>query len=327
MMQCFRFVTIVAAFAVAAASALAQTFNVTSPTEGSFIGLSNTVRFGVTGATSEHTIRVTATGPGGVQFTNDGRFNPDADGKINGTLNLNFNQGVPEGAYQVVVTATQLGVTYSTVTINTTLDVTKPKFLQFNPFSGSFVRGIVPIRVDVLEPNFKDYRVQVDSQDIPNNTGTTLVGGAFTVNWDTTGIEFDGAKTVNIRLRDQADNEDTVTFDVTVDRIKPNVSIVQPRSTVKLAPRSNVSIAIDITDANAGSTDITGVDVVARKMDGSFIGRASASSFRQQSGPTNRWTGRLRYRSGLPKQFKLVVNVVDRAGNVANPQEVVVNYR
>lgn len=313
---------------VMASVSLAQTFNVSSPTNGSFIGLTNSVSFSATGASAENIVRVTATGPGGVQFTNDGTFQPDADGKFSGSLSLNFNQGVPEGDYTIVVTATQNSVTYSTITINVTLDVTKPKFLQFNPIGGAYVRsGVVPIRVKVLEPNFKDYRVQVDSQDIPNNTGTTLVDGEFTVNWDTSGIQFDGTKTINVRLRDEADNEETTVFEVTLDRINPTVIIVQPRADIKLAPRAHVSVAIDVTDGSTNSTDVTGVDVVARKLDGTFLGRVALRTFTAASGPTNRWTGRFRWRSGLPKQFKLVVHVMDKAGNSAVTQEVIVTYR
>lgn len=313
---------------VVASFALGQTLTVTSPTNGSFIGLNNSVSFNVTGASAENVIRVTATGPGGVQFTNDGRFQPDADGKITNSLALNFNQGVPQGDYTVVVTASQNGTQYASVNINVTLDVTRPKFLQFNPIAGSFVRaGVVPIRVKVLEPNFKDYRVQVDNQDIPNNTGTSLVDDEFVVNWDTSGIEFDGAKTVSIRLRDQADNEQNVSFDVTLDRIKPTVVIVQPRSDIKLSPRSNVSVAVDITDGSTISTHVSGVDVIARTLEGATIGRVSVQSFRATQGPTNRWSGRLRYRSSFPKKFKLVVNVLDQAGNAAVTQEVIVQYR
>jgi hypothetical protein len=310
------------------AAAQAQTFNVTAPTSGEFIGLTNTVSFNVNGASSQNKIRITATGPGSVQFTNNGDFTPDADGKINGTLSLNFNQGVPEGEYTIVVTAAQNNTVYATVTINVTLDVTKPKFLQFNPVSGAFVRaGIVSIRVNVLEPNFQDYRVQVDGQDIPNNTGTTLVNGEFTVNWDTSGIQFDGAKSISVRLRDQADNEESRTFDVTLDRINPTVIIVHPRAELRFAPRANISVAIDITDANVASTDVTGVDVIARTLEGQFLARVAVQTFRPTNGPTNRWTGRLRWTNRLPKKFKLVVHVIDKAGNSASTQEVIVQYR
>lgn len=321
-----RLLTAILATLLAAAT-WAQTLTVTSPTEGSFIGLTNQVKFSITGAVVEVRVDVVATGPGGVQFTNTGRFTPDSEGKINSSLNLNFNQGVPEGAYSILVTATEPGNTYAPVTVNVTLDVTKPKFLQFNPIDGTFIRGVVPIRVKVLEPNFKDYRVQIDGQDIPNNTGTTLVNGEFTVSWDTTGIQFDGTKTIQIRLRDQAENEENRNFDVTLDRVSPTVTIVQPRSDIKLAPRSSVSVAIDINDGAPSSVSVTGIDVVARTLAGDYIGRVSMRSFRNTGGNTNRWTGRLRYRSSLPRKFKLVVTTVDKAGNIAVTQEVIVEYR
>lgn len=309
------------------AFSIAQTFTVTSPTAGSFIGLNNQIKFNINGATLEVRVDVVATGPGGVQFTNTGRFTPDGENRINDQLPLNFSQGSPEGDYTIVVTATEPGNTYTPVTINVTLDVTKPKFLQFNPVANTFVNGIVPIRVSVLEPNFRDYRVQVDGQDIPNNTGTVLTGGEFVVNWDTTGIEFDGTKTISIRLRDQAENEENRSFEVILDRVSPVVAVVQPRSDVLLAAKSNVSVAIDIFDGNPSSVHISGVDVVARKLDGTFLDRVAVQSFRNTGGNTNRWTGRLRYKASRGKTFKLVVTVLDRAGNPATVQEVIVKYR
>lgn len=322
-----RFLTTALFTLLTAVAALAQTFTVTSPTDGSFIGLTNKVKFTITGAVVEVTVDVVATGPGGVQFTATGRFTPDAEGRINSELNLNFNQGVPEGPYTILVTATEPGQTYAPITVNVTLDVTKPKFLQFNPINGTFVRGIVTIRASVLEPNFKEYRVTVDGQDIPNNTGTTLVGGVLTVLWDTNGIEFDGEKSISIELKDQALNTETRTFSVTLDRVSPVMNVVQPRSDIRLAPKSNVSVAIDIADGAPNSVHVTGIDVIARKLTGEYIGRVALSSFRNIGGNTNRWTGRLRYKSSLPKKFKLVVTGIDRAGNLAVTQEVIVEYR
>lgn len=315
---------------VMASAAVGQTFTVTSPTDGTFIGLNNQVKFTITGAVFEVRIDVTANGPGGVQFTNTGRFTPDAEGRINSQLALNFNQGVPEGLYTITVTATEPGHTYSPATIGVTLDVTKPKFLQFNPIANTFVRGEVFIRVKVLEPNFKDYRVQVDGQDIPNNTGTSLdPNGEFLVRWDTAGIQFDGSKSISIRLRDEAENEENRTVSVNLDRIQPVVNIVQPRADVRLAARSNVSIIIDVTDPNgAGSSvHVSGIDVIARTMEGQFIGRGSMASFRSTGTNNLRWAGRIRYRSGLPKKFKIIVTAIDRAGNPAVSQEVIVSYR
>jgi hypothetical protein len=308
---------------------MAQTLTVTSPTESSFIGLTNTIRFNITGATIEVHVEAVATGPLGVQFTVSDDFTPDGVNPINGTLTMNFNQGVPEGAYTIVVTATEPGHTYVPVTINVTLDVTKPKFLQFNPITNTFVRGIVPIRVKVLEPNFKDYRVQVGGQDIPNNTGTVLINDEFTVLWDTTGILLDGSKSINIRLRDQADNEEVRSFDVIVDRVNPASIILQPRTDIRLASRADASVAIDIIDAspNGNSIDVSGIDVVARTTAGAYIGRVSLRSFRNINSTTNRWTGRLKWRTGLPREFKIVVTVIDKAGNSGVPQEVLVRYR
>ncbi len=323
-----RFLAVCGLIATAVAS-FAQTLTVTSPNNGDFLGLSNQIKFNVTGASTQVNIKATITGPGAVQFTSENDFTPDVDGKINDQLPLNFNQGAPEGAYTITVVAKRKsdnGV-FGNVTINVTVDVNKPKFLSLNPLTNSFVKGIVPITVKVLEPNFKDYRVQVNGSDIPNNTGTTLSGGTFTVFWDTTGIQFDGTQTVSIRLRDEANNEETKSVTVTLDRVAPIVTIAQPLSNVKLSPKSDVSVAVDVSDGSANAVDMTGVDVVVKKLDGTFLARVPRSSFRNTGGNNFRWSGKLRYNSKYGKQFKIVVNVVDRAGNISATQEVVVTYK
>jgi hypothetical protein len=312
-----------------AAMAGAQTLSVTSPNNNDFLGTSNSIKFLVTDIFVEANIKAVATGPQSTTFTSEGDFTPNSDGKIDSSLSLNIQQGSPEGDYQIVVTAKRKdnNVVFGTVTIDVKLDLTKPKFFQFNPLSGTFVKGVVPISAVVLEPNFKDYRVQVNSQDIPNNTGTSLIDDGFTVLWDTTGIQFDGSQSIQIRLRDLANNEENRTINVTLDRVAPSVAIIQPRSDTTVRRRSNISVAVDITDSSTTSVDMTGIDVVARTLGGAYLGRVARQSYRSSGGSTMRWTGRLRYTSSLPTRFKIVVSVVDRAGNVATTQEVIVEYR
>ena len=307
----------------------AQTFSVTSPTDNAFLGTTNQVKFLITGIFVGVNVKAVATGPGGVVFSSEGDFEPNAQGEIDNQLTLNIQQGSPEGAYTILVEAKRRSDNsiIGSDTIPVTLDLTKPKFLQFNPINGTFVRGNVTINVKVQEPNFKDYRVQVNSNDIPNNTGTTLTNDEFTVLWNTAGIQFDGAQSIGIRLRDLANNEDNRTISVTLDRVAPSVTILQPRSDTFLRRRSNISVAIDIVDVSSTSVDVTGVEVVARTLSGAYICHVARESFRGTSATMMRWTGRLRFRNTLPTSFKIVVNVTDRAGNVAVQQEVIVTYR
>lgn len=316
-----------ACLALLSVGAFGQNLTVTSPTSGSFLGQTNQLKFTVTGANVEVVINARVEGPGGV--TNiEGNFTPNAQGEIDNNLSLNFSESAPEGAYTITVTGKRKdnNVIFGTSVINVTVDVIKPKFLQFNPISSGFVRGVVPIVVKVLEPNFKDYRVQINSQDIPNNTGTDLFNDIFTVNWDTSGILFDGSQTIGIRLRDEAQNEANQSISVTLDRIQPSATITHPQANVRLRARSSFSVSIDIADASTSSVDFSGVDVVARTMNGGYLTRVARSSFRP-AGNVLRWTGRVRWRSSFPKEFKIVVNVRDKAGNVGTQQELIVRYK
>lgn len=311
--------------ACAALGAYAQTLTVTSPTEGAFVGSSNQVKFIIRNAVQEVTVRVVATGPGGGTTQVEGRFTPNSEGNIDNNLSLTFSPSNPEGAYVLTITATEPGQTYTPVTRNVTLDRTKPKFLQVNPTDNAFVKGpIVAIGVELDETNVKEWRVQINNQDIPNNTGSTQ---AFTVNWDTSGIEQDGAQTITIRVKDEADNEATQTISVTLDRVSPVVGIQYPRLDTVLRRRSTVSVVVDITDVSTSSIDVTGVDVIVMSLTGQFITRVARSSVRTSGSNTLRWSGRIRYRPNLPNEYKIIAMARDKAGNVAATQEVIVRLR
>lgn len=299
--------------------AAAGTLTVTSPTDGAFVGANNTLRFLIRGANLEVTVRAQITGPAGTTSV-EGRFTPNPQGDIDNSLPLNFSSSNPEGEYTIVVTATEPGNPYNSEVRTVTLDLTKPKFVQFSPLPGSYVKGVVPINVRLDEPNVKEWRVQVNGQDIPNNSGTT---DEFTVLWDTTNIEFDGPQSITITAKDLADNSDTRTIDVTLDRVRPVINILYPRSDTNIRPRTTLSVVIDVLDASSSSVDVTGLDVIVRRLDGTFITRVARTSIRP-SGNAIRWSGRIRWRNGmLPRQFKIVVTAIDRAGNTATPQEVI----
>ena len=305
---------LVAIFVAAIASA--GTLTVTSPTNGAFLGANNFVKFQTTGSVLEVTINVNVTGPGGTTII-EKKFTPDGDGKINDQIAVNFSQSSPEGAYTITVTATEPGNTYTPVVVNVNVDVTKPKFFDFNPIANSFVKGPnVPIVVKVVDANFKEYRVQVNSQDIPNNTGTTLdPQNSFLVNWNVNGILQDGEQTITISVKDQAGNEETKTLPVTIDRIAPTTTIQFPRADTKIRPHSTISVTVDVSDPGSNSIAVTGVDVVLKDMSNNMIMRVPRTSF--QNG---RWMGRIQSNTTLPNKFKIVATTTDKAGNVGVPQ-------
>lgn len=315
-------------FAVMAVVANAAfTIQVTSPLEGAFLGFTNQVKFLIQGATEETTVRVTATGPGGSTVIEEDFF-PNADNQIDASINLNFNEASPTGAYTIKVEAFDSTFTATPIIRNVTVDVTRPKILEFNPIQNGSVKGpIVPINVKVQETNLKEWRVKVDGNDIPNNTGDTLDGNSsFQVDWNVSGFLTDGPHTISITIKDLSNNETTKNFDVRLDRLAPSIQISFPRSDSSIRPNSDFSVVIDITDPNGGLVDFTGLDVIIRKMDDGFLYRVPRVSFVQTGFGSYRWSGRVRARStNLPSQFKIVVNGIDRAGNLAVEQEVVID--
>lgn len=314
--------------AVMAVAANAQfTIQVTSPLEGAFLGFTNQVKFLIQNATEETTVKVTAAGPGGSTVIEQD-FLPNVDNQIDGTINLNFNESSPSGAYTITVEAFDSNFTATPIIRNVTVDVTRPKILEFNPIQNGAVKGpIVPINVKVSEANLKEWRVKVDGNDIPNNTGTTLDGNSsFQVDWNVTGFLTDGNHTIAITIKDQSNNESTQSFSVRLDRLPPSLTITFPRNDSTVRPNTDFSVIVDVSDPNGGLVDFTGMDVIVRKMDGSFLYRVPRVSFLQTGFGTFRWTGRVRTKSvSLPSQFRIVVSGVDRAGNIAVEQEVTVD--
>lgn len=307
-----------------AAMGFAGTLTVTSPTDGQTLGKSNTLTFNITGATVKVNVRATITTPTNSTTFVETSVTPDNDGKASGSLSLNFNDTAATGQYTIVVTATEPGNTYTPTTLHENVDVVAPKFIELSPTSGGFINGIIHIRATVTdnETSVKDWRVQVNNQDVQTGSGNII-----SVDYDPTGSTTDGTQTITIKVHDQADNETTKTISLTLDRIRPTVTIAYPRSDTKFANGADVTVLIDIVDASTTSVDKTGIDIIAKKTDGTYITRVTLVSLRGTNGTTQRWTGRIKYKKGLlPSQFVLSARVVDRAGNVATLQEVTVRY-
>ena len=312
-MKFYRGLVLILASVLVAAHGLAGNIVVASPTTNQVIGATTNVTFNITGAVTAVTVKAVLTGPGGVSIQNEKVFTTFTDGKINDSLSLNLDTSAPEGAYSLQVTATENNATYNTVDpIPLTVVLKGPKMLDFSPLSGTFVKGIVPISVSVQTNFIKDYKVQIDNQDIPNNSGTTT---SFVVNWDTSGYTTDGAHTINITVRDQANNSLTQTINVTVDRLAPSVTITYPVATTRILPRSTITFVIDVQDANGSSVAVSGIDVQIKNSSGVTVRRVPRLSF---SG--TRWIGRIRPNVSLPTPFTLVVDCVDKAGNRATTQ-------
>lgn len=306
----------------AALSAYAGTFSVTSPTEGKWLGSSNTLSFNGTGAHVQVTVKCVITGPGG-STTVSTTVNPAVNGDFSGTLPLTFSTSSAQGNYTLAVTATEPGNTYTGVNLNVKVDTKTPKLLEYSPAQSSFRKGTVPIFFKILEDNMKEWRITVGGADIPNNTGTTETN--LSVNYDSSTLETDGSQNIVLAAKDQADNTLNFTIPLTIDR-KPPVSTIQfPQSSSLIRPKSDVNIIVDIADQFTNSVDVTGIDVVIQKTDGTLITRASRLSWRDIGNNTWRWTGRLRYTSKLPSTYKIVASALDKAGNVAIRQEVTIH--
>lgn len=326
---------IIGLLATVAAVASAGTLTVTEPAAGTvnnptLIGSTSKVKYNITGAVNSIRFSLTL-----VKLSDNTTVNlsagdpvsPDADGKASGELPLTLDrEQIDDTPYRLEVRAVDVNgaTTYNAVDLFIQPDLTKPKILEFNPNDRAFVKGIVTITVQIDEPNLKEWRVQIDSRDIPNNTGTTVnANGVFTVRWDTSRVETDGNRQINVKIKDKGDNETTKTIEVTVDRQKPTASIISPRSGAIISPGTTINVVVDVRDFSQESVDVSGLDVVIRDMSNRFITRVTRVQFTNSGENTRRFVGRVVWRNGrLPSQFKIVVNVVDKAGNVSTQQAI-----
>ncbi len=318
-----RFWTTLLAIATVGA-AYAGTITVSSPSDGDFLGQNNTVSFNITGSSAKVTVKATATSvtDPAINVTVQKDFTPPVNGEISGNLTLNFNLSLPQGAYTLGVTATEPGNTYNTPPLlNLTVDLEAPKFLNFNPISGSFVKGIVPITADFQEANMKEWRVQVGSADIPNNTGST---NSLSVLWDTSGFTHDGQQSLNIKATDKASNSASKDITLTIDRLPPSIAINSPRDGETFRAGSNIPVVFTATDQFTGSVDKYALVAEITDMNNVVIGRVARSSV-TSNGNSTIWSGRLRATRELPDSFKIRCTAVDRAGNVGTAQTVLVN--
>ena len=315
-----------AAVLTLAVGAMAGTLTVTAPTNGAFVGSSTNITFRIAGGVVEVTVRAVITSNvTGATTTLETRVTPDENGNVpSGSMTWAPSQSFPEGEYTIVVSATEPGNTYQPTTIIVTLDRLDPRLFEYSPINNSFINGPITVLATVDEPNIDVWRVTVNDADLPNNTGSTQKIGVL---WDPSNIELDGEQTVKINVKDLARNELTQSITVTLDRAAPVVNVVYPRVNQALIPGSLVTVLILIQDISATSVDPISVVAEIQKLDGTVIRRVSRLAYEEVNATTARWIGRWKaVTPGGVNNFRLVVNVIDRAGNVAVTQIVPLTF-
>jgi len=312
--------------------AQSRTISVSSPVNRDFLGKTNTVSFNITGARFQVKVQVVATNIATNQTVRSEKdFTPNSLFTITDTLPLNFDGSAPPGAWKVVVTPIEFDgvdpdkLVYSPpqITINpVTVDVKSPTFYTINPLDQTYVKGvganqIIHINATLNEPNIDKWKVQINAGDIPDNSGS---GSTVDVDWSAKGITADGNQTISIKVDDKAKNTTSKSISVILDRISPKSQIVTPGPNTYIAPNTIIPVLVEIEDQFNDSVDATGVDVIVKTIDNKFITRVSRRAT-NNNGNTLSWSGRIRYSSRIPNNFKIVVTSVDRAGNRATIQE------
>ncbi len=316
----------------ASVSQAQRTITVTSPKTGDFLGKTNQIKFSIENAKFQVKVKVKATDLlTGQTITNEKNFTPSATGSVVDSVDLNFSESVRQGVYTVEVTPLEFDnnnvqQTYTPTKVLLTsmrVLVKAPTFNSFNPLDGTFVKGDssnnVHITADINVAdafNIDNWKVQIDGSDIPNNTGSSKI---IDVAWNIKNVDKNGQHSVAIKVDDKAKNSVTKSINLTIDRTPPSSQIVAPIGSSSLPPNTDIIVSVKITDNFSNSVDVTGIDVVAKTLGGTFISRAARKSA-SNSGNSITWTGRIRWTSKIPNEFNLVVTAIDKAGNLATTQ-------
>jgi len=304
---------------------------VTSPQNGDFVGQSASIKYQVSGADSEITVRATITedaNPANEVVLEESKV-PPPQGNITGELAWNPGKNYPGGLYHIKVEGfigkSTGGTLFETILLDVTLDPQEPKIIDFSPAEGTFVNGTVnfSFKTDEIAANVKEWKLTVDGNLAKTASGTSQFDVTYNFNPDVD----DGPKTVLVSVKDLADNVTEKQYTITLDTREPGVVIKSPNSNVKVKPDSIVYVLLHITgettDESTGSSsvDVTGIDVELRDMNDNFIKKVPRLEFTVVADVLV-WVGRFKVK-GLPNKFKVVVNVIDKAGNQADPQEVI----
>lgn len=294
---------------------------VTSPVDGAFVGGTTTINFRIEGGVVEVTVQAVITPQvGGNPTTLTTRVIPDSEGRASGSMTWNPSRSFPEGLYTIEVSASEPGNSYNTVIITVTLDRKEPRLLDFSPQPGTFLSTTIRITAEILEPNMEEWRVTVNNEDIPDNTGT---GNTISILWDPSNIEEDGPQTIRIKMKDRAQNESTKEIEVFLDREPPQINVLFPRSNQAIRPNTIMGVSFDVVDSRSDSVDVVAIQVELRDMSDNLIRRVARMGYRRVNDTTSRWEGRALVRlPGGTTQFQLVITAIDKAGNPAVVQRV-----
>lgn len=316
----------VAFMALSALASFASAANITiaEPVAADFLGRNNNVSVNMTGVNVKVEVVITATSVNDptVFVVRRQEFTPNVQNQASGTIPLNFPENQLNGPYTIKVETNSTGDTFNVVPdFPVTVDVTAPKFRNFNPIPGLFVRDIVSIVADFIEENIDEWKVTVNGSDIPSNSGSTTIAS---VTWDTDGITVDGPQSIAINIKDKAKNQANQNISVTLDRRQPTSQILSPVSSQTYRPDARVPVIVEITDQFANAVDAETIDVTIETTSGNFVARVAMISA-ANSGTKVTWTGRIRDARNVPTTFVIRVKARDKAGNVGNDQTVTVN--
>lgn len=307
---------------------------VTSPSDGDYVGQSAQIKYQVENATVQIKVKVTITQDGNPanQVVFEDTNVPGLENKVIGTINWNPGKNFPQDVYHLLVEAFEGNSTipFQVENLSVNLDPFEPKILDLSPVNGSFFGGslLITAKTDENPADVKEWKILVDNNLIPNGTQSGI--DTIAVIWSPPGSEEEGEKTIKISVTDLADNKTERDIKVRFDKSNPVIKIKYPNSATKVKANSLVTVLIDIVDnffdntTGDFSVTVDGVSVMLTHLDGTPIKKVPRGSYKAKGGQgdTAEWIGRFKVKD-LPKDFKIVVTAVDRAGNAADPQEVI----
>ncbi|UCD39592.1 MAG: Ig-like domain repeat protein [Candidatus Bathyarchaeota archaeon] len=242
---------------------------------------------------------------------------PPANGLITSVLSISVAEAATPATYELTLTGTSNSLEHSaTLSLEITMvpvppDTEAPTIRIEEPANGSFVTGLVNIRVFMHDENFKLAKLSINNTAVTSWTLGNVSTGEHLISWDTTLSEYpDDLYNITLSAEDSAGNRAETFVSVFVDNTGPTIETptwTPEEPSVDL----HVNVTVEVKDGQAGS-GVRNVTLWYRNItvdDWQFI----PMSFNVTTG---NWTGMIPAHSE-ETAVEFYIEAFDNAGNKA----------
>jgi flagellar hook assembly protein FlgD len=151
----------------------------------------------------------------------------------------NYEQNVVDGKYIIEIkTTTSQGIENKKI-LQVTVDKNPPQIVIDSPAEGNYVKGVLEIKGNIIEPNLYEYVIEYGLGETPK--GFIYINSKHSVSEDSILAMLDTRNLLNnkyklrIRAKDLGENESVINILVNIDNKPPLVEITSPKENQKIS--------------------------------------------------------------------------------------------